>query len=72
MAGAAIDDVTAWGLLALATAVAGTGSGIDALVIVGWTGVFTAAMLTIGRRFLGAALDRLRRGRPRAPRSGSA
>ena len=36
MAGAAIDDVTAWGLLALATAVAGTGSGIDALVIVGW------------------------------------
>ena len=53
MAGAAIDDVTAWGLLALATAVAGTGSGIDALVIIGWTGVFTAAMLTIGRRFLG-------------------
>jgi Kef-type K+ transport system membrane component KefB len=53
MAGAAIDDVTAWGLLALATAVAGTGSGIDALVIVGWTGVFVAAMLTIGRRFLG-------------------
>jgi Kef-type K+ transport system membrane component KefB len=53
MAGAAIDDVTAWGLLALATAVAGTGSGIDALVIMGWAGVFTAAMLTIGRRFLG-------------------
>jgi Kef-type K+ transport system membrane component KefB len=52
MAGAAIDDVTAWGLLALATAVAGTGSGIDALVIVGWTGVFSALMLTVGRRFL--------------------
>ena len=38
MAGAAIDDVTAWGLLALATAVAGAGSGIDALVVVGLAG----------------------------------
>ena len=64
MAGAAIDDVTAWGLLALATAVAGTGSGIDALVIIGWTGVFVAAMLTIGRRSLsrlGTAFDEVGR-----------
>jgi Kef-type K+ transport system membrane component KefB len=53
MAGAAIDDVTAWGLLALATAVAGAGSGIDALVVVGLAGVFTAAMILVGRRVLG-------------------
>jgi len=38
MATAAIDDVTAWGLLALATAVAGTGSGIHALVVIGLAG----------------------------------
>ena len=53
MAGAAIDDVTAWGLLALATAVAGAGSGIDALVVVGLAGVFTAAVIIGGRPILG-------------------
>jgi Kef-type K+ transport system membrane component KefB len=52
LAGAAIDDVTAWGLLALATAVAGTGSGIDALVIVGLAGAFTAGMILVGRPLL--------------------
>jgi len=52
MAGAAIDDVTAWGLLALATAVAGAGSGIDALVVVGLAGAFTAAMIVLGRPVL--------------------
>ena len=52
MAGAAIDDVTAWGLLALATAVAGTGTGVDALVIVGLAGVFTAGMILVGRPLL--------------------
>jgi hypothetical protein len=52
MAGGAIDDVTAWGLLALATAVAGTGSGVDALVIVGLAGAFTAAMILVGRPIL--------------------
>jgi Kef-type K+ transport system membrane component KefB len=52
MAGAAIDDVTAWGLLALATAVAGAGSGIDALVVVGLAGVFSAALLVVGRPLL--------------------
>ncbi len=52
MAGAAIDDVTAWGLLALATAVAGAGSGIDALVVVGLAGVFTAAVIIGGRPIL--------------------
>jgi len=52
LAGAAIDDVTAWGLLALATAVAGAGSGIDALFVVGLAGVFTTAMIVIGRPLL--------------------
>ncbi len=52
LAGAAIDDVTAWGLLALATAVAGAGSGVHALVVVGLAGVFTAAMVVIGRPLL--------------------
>jgi Kef-type K+ transport system membrane component KefB len=62
MAGAAIDDVTAWGLLALATAVAGAGSGIDALVVVGLAGVFTATMILVGRPILarlGSAFDEL-------------
>src|SRR6266540_2373403 len=53
MTSAAIDDVTAWGLLALATAVAGTGSSLDALGVVGLAGVFTAAMIFIGRPLLG-------------------
>nr|MBA2463040.1 cation:proton antiporter [Actinomycetota bacterium] len=62
MAGAAIDDVTAWGLLALATAVAGAGSGVDALVVVGLAGAFTAAMIVGGRpilRRLSTAYDEL-------------
>ena len=46
MAGAAIDDVTAWGLLALATARRGRGSGIDvALVVVGATALFASRMI---------------------------
>jgi Kef-type K+ transport system membrane component KefB len=53
MAGAAIDDVTAWGLLALATAVAGAGSGLHALVVVGLAGAFTAAMFLVLRPLLG-------------------
>jgi K+:H+ antiporter len=52
MASAAIDDVTAWGLLALATAVAGTGSGLHALVVIGLAGAFTAAMILVGRPLL--------------------
>src|SRR5262249_45136834 len=52
MASAAIDDVTAWGLLALATAVAGTGSGYHALVVIGLAGVFTAGMILVGRPLL--------------------
>jgi Kef-type K+ transport system membrane component KefB len=53
MAGAAIDDVTAWGLLALATAAATTGSGLHAVQVIGLTILFCAAMIVIGRRLLG-------------------
>jgi Kef-type K+ transport system membrane component KefB len=52
MAGAAIDDVTAWGLLALATAAATAGSGWHALQVVGLTALFAAAMLIIGKPLL--------------------
>jgi Kef-type K+ transport system membrane component KefB len=53
MAGAAIDDVTAWCLLALATAVTGTGSGSHVFQVIGLAALFTAGMLIIGRRLLG-------------------
>ena len=52
MAGAAIDDVTAWCLLALATAIAGSGEASHALQVVALSVVFVAAMLLIGRRLL--------------------
>jgi Kef-type K+ transport system membrane component KefB len=52
MAGAAIDDVTAWGLLALATAVAASGSGLHALQVIGLAAVFSAGMIFIGRPLL--------------------
>jgi Kef-type K+ transport system membrane component KefB len=55
MAGAAIDDVTAWGLLALATAVAGNGKATHAIQVVVLAAVFSAAMLLIGRRVLARA-----------------
>ena len=55
MAGAAIDDVTAWGLLALATAVSGAGHASHALQVIALAAAFTAAMLLIGRRILGRA-----------------
>jgi Kef-type K+ transport system membrane component KefB len=53
MASSAIDDVTAWGLLALATAVAGSGSGLKALVVVGAAALFTLAIIVLGRPLLG-------------------
>ena len=52
MAGAAIDDVTAWALLALATAVAGTGSGSHVFVVIGLATAFTAGMFIIVRPLL--------------------
>ena len=55
MASAAVDDVTAWGLLALATAVAGTGKPTHAIQVIVLAAVFTAAMLLVGRRILDRA-----------------
>ena len=52
MAGAAIDDVTAWCLLALATAIAASGDSSHALKVVALAVLFTAGMLLIGRRLL--------------------
>jgi Kef-type K+ transport system membrane component KefB len=52
MAGAAIDDVTAWALLALATAVAGTGSGSHVFVVIGLATAFTAGMFILVRPLL--------------------
>jgi K+:H+ antiporter len=50
---AAVDDVTAWALLALATAVAGSGSGLEVLRVVGLAALFTAAMALVVRPLLG-------------------
>ncbi len=44
LSAAAIDDVSAWVLIALATAVAGAGSGIDVLKVVGETALFCIIM----------------------------
>ena len=52
LASAAVDDVTAWGLLALATAVAGTGKATHAIQVIVLAAVFTAALVLIGRRLL--------------------
>jgi Kef-type K+ transport system membrane component KefB len=52
MGAAAIDDVTAWGLLALATAVAGGGSGLTVVRILVLVVVFCAAMALLGRPLL--------------------
>jgi Kef-type K+ transport system membrane component KefB len=52
LAGAAIDDVTAWCLLALATAVASTGNYTHALVVVALISAFAAAILLVGRPLL--------------------
>lgn len=53
MASAAIDDVTAWTLLAFATAVASAGSGLEALRVIGLAALFTAGLIMIGRPLLG-------------------
>jgi Kef-type K+ transport system membrane component KefB/nucleotide-binding universal stress UspA family protein len=52
MTDAAIDDVTAWTLLALATAIAGSGSLAHAGKVIGLAAVFTAALIVIGSRVL--------------------
>lgn len=53
LSSAAVDDVTAWGLLAFATAIAGSGSGWDAVWVIALAGVFTAAMIYVARPLLG-------------------
>ena len=53
MAGAAIDDVTAWCLLALATAVTVSGSSSHVFQVIGLAVLFTAGMLIVGSRLLG-------------------
>src|SRR6266576_3623095 len=52
MTGAAVDDVTAWTLLALATAIAGTGKVGHAVQVVVLATVFVLALLLIGRPVL--------------------
>ena len=52
LAGAAVDDVTAWALVAVATALAGAASGYVALVIVGATALFAIALYAVGRPLL--------------------
>ncbi|MGZ4320476.1 MAG: cation:proton antiporter [Gaiellaceae bacterium] len=52
MTSAAVDDVTAWTLLALATAIAGSGSPTHALRVIVLAAVFSAALLLIGSRIL--------------------
>jgi Kef-type K+ transport system membrane component KefB len=52
MAAAAVDDVTAWGLLALSSAVAGSGSVLAVVRIVALAVAFCAAMALVGRPLL--------------------
>ena len=52
MAAAAVDDVTAWGLLALASAVAGSGSVVAVVRIVALAVAFCLAMVLVGRPLL--------------------
>ncbi|HXZ57553.1 MAG TPA: cation:proton antiporter [Gaiellaceae bacterium] len=52
MTSAAVDDVTAWTLLALATAIAGSGSPTHALRVILLAALFSAALLLIGSRIL--------------------
>jgi Kef-type K+ transport system membrane component KefB len=52
MAAAAVDDVTAWGLLALASAVAGSGSVLAVVRIVALAVAFCLVMALVGRPLL--------------------
>jgi len=49
---AAVDDVTAWCLLALAIAVAHTNSMVGALPTLAWSALYIALMVTVGRKLL--------------------
>ena len=69
LACAAIDDVTAWFLIALATAVAvaGLGRRRRSSDVGARRSRSASAMVLVGRPLLGARLDRLRRGRAACP-----
>jgi Kef-type K+ transport system membrane component KefB len=55
LSAAAVDDVSAWFLIALATAVAGAGSGVAALETIGWAAVFCMVMAFLVRPILARA-----------------
>ena len=57
MASAAIDDVTAWFLIALASAVAVAGSGLDVLETIGLAIAFCAVMFGVVRPVIARASD---------------
>jgi len=53
LASAAIDDISAWFLIALATAVAVAGSGVEVLKTIAMAAVFCALMYFVVRRLIG-------------------
>jgi Kef-type K+ transport system membrane component KefB len=55
LSAAALNDVSAWFLIALATAVAGAGSGIDVLRTIGEAAAYGLVMWMLIRRLLGRA-----------------
>jgi Kef-type K+ transport system membrane component KefB len=55
LSAAAIDDVSAWFLIALATAVAGAGTGLDVVETIGWTALFVLVMVFAVRPVLARA-----------------
>lgn len=52
LSSAAVDDVTAWGLLAIASAVAGHGSALGTLPVLGYVFAFCAGMALLARPLL--------------------
>jgi K+:H+ antiporter len=55
LSAAAVDDVSAWFLIALATAVAGAGSGVVVLETIGWAAVFCLGMAFLVRPIMARA-----------------
>jgi Kef-type K+ transport system membrane component KefB len=55
LSAAAVDDVSAWFLIALATAVAGAGSGVAVLETIGWAAVFCLSMAFLVRPIMARA-----------------
>ncbi|MFN2467134.1 MAG: cation:proton antiporter [Gaiellaceae bacterium] len=52
LSAAAVDDVTAWGLLAIASGIAGHGSALGALPVLGYVLAFCAGMALLARPLL--------------------